>query len=125
MIQILKRVKPEHRKIQYASLKVPLEPWLEGWLRKSTIFPQVYVWIEAKERSTGVKNVENQLGEYTHNNTGLGAGKIQPQGYSMRLLEGPTRTMAGRSAQTVNNLPEYVRIDQGKGAEHKRKQYRE
>ena len=41
------------RKVQYASLKVPLKLWLEFQLRQSTICLQIYVWIDEKERITG------------------------------------------------------------------------
>ena len=83
----------------------------------------MYVWIEAKERSTDVNGVGNQPREYTHNNMGLGTGKIRPQEYLMRLLEGPTRNMAVRSAQTVNNLPADMCMNRGKGAGHRRHQH--
>ena len=76
MIQVLELAKYDHRKIQYASSKVPLELWLEGRLRQSTIFPHIYVWIEAKEWSTNINIVCNRPREYTHNNKGLGTGKI-------------------------------------------------
>ena len=76
MIKFLERAKTHHKKIQYASSKVPLEIWLEGWIRKSTICPQIYVWIKAKERSTDNNNVGNQLGEYTLDDKGLGTGKV-------------------------------------------------
>ena len=122
MIHVLKLVKSNHSKIQYASSKVPLEMWLEVRLRQSTIFPQVYLWIEAKEHSTNVNNVGNQPGEYTHNNTGLGTGKVRPQEDSIRLLKVPTQTMAGRLAQTVNNLPADICMDVGEGAERQQQQ---
>ena len=69
MIQVLEWAKYDHRNIKYASLKVPLELCLEGRLRQSTICPQIYVWIDAKERSTDAKNVINRPGEYTLDDT--------------------------------------------------------
>ena len=113
MIQVLELEKSDHMKIQYASSKVSLELWLEVRLRQTTICPQVYVWIKEKERSTENNDVRNIPGEYTLNDTGIGTGKIRPQEYSIRLLKGPTRTMAGWSAQTVNNMPAGVCMDQG------------
>ena len=71
MIKVLERSKYGHSKIQYASSKVPLELWLEGRLGQSTIFQQIYVWIEAKERITDANNVRNLPGEYTLDETGL------------------------------------------------------
>ena len=124
MIQVLELEKYNHTKIQYASSKVPLELWLEGRLRQSTICPQVYVWIEAKERITNNNDVRNIPGEYTLNDTGVGTGKIRPHEDSIRLLEGPTRNMAGKSAQTVNNMPAGVFMDQGKGADHRQQKRR-
>ena len=125
MIQVLERAKSDHRKIQYASSKVPIELWLEDRLKQSTICPQIYVWIEANERSTDVNNVDNRRREYTLNDTGLGTGKIRPQEDSIRLLEGPTRTMAGRSAQTDKNLPADKCMIRVEGAEHRRQQREE
>ena len=43
MIQVLKREKYDHRNIEYASSKVPLEIYLEGRIRQSTIYPHMYV----------------------------------------------------------------------------------
>ena len=82
------------------------------------------VYIKGKEHSTGVKNIGNWPIEYTHNNTGLGTSKILPQEYLIRLLKGPNQTIAGRSAQTVNNLPAYICMDRGEWAEHWRKHCR-
>ena len=48
-------------------------------------------------------------------------GKIWSQKNSIRLLKGPTQTMARRSAQIVKNMPVDVCMDWGKGAEHLRK----
>ena len=125
MIQVLERAKSDHRKIQYASSKVPLKLWREGWIRQSTIYPHIYVWIEAKERSTNAKNVRNRPGEYTLDDTGLGTGKIRPQEDSIRLLKGTTQTMAVRLAQTVNNMPVDICMYWGKGAEHRHQQHKE
>ena len=77
--QQLERSKSDHRNIQYAPSKVPIELWLEGRLRQSTICPQIYVYIDAKERCTDANNVSNRPGEYNINDTGLGTGKIRPQ----------------------------------------------
>ena len=74
--------------------------------------------------SLNANNVGNRPGEYTPDDTGLGTGKIQPQEDSIHLLEGPTRTMAGRSSPTVNNLTADKCMDRGKVAEHQHKQYR-
>ena len=52
MIHVSEQAKSNNRKIQYDSLKVPLEIWLEGRLRQTTICPQIYVWIDEKEQST-------------------------------------------------------------------------
>ena len=81
--------------------------------------------MEEKEKSNDVKNTGNQPREYTLYDTGLGTGKILPQEDSIRLLKVPTRNMAGRLVQTVNNRPVDVWMDQGKGAEHQLKQYME
>ena len=118
MIKILERAKYNHRNIQYASSKVPLQLWLKGQVRRSTIRPQIYLWIEAKELSTDTNNVNNRPREYTLDDTGIGTGKIRPQEYSIHLLKGPTQNMAGGSAQTVNNLLAGVCIDIGKGEKH-------
>ena len=92
MIQVLERAKPYHRKIQYASSKVRLELWLEGWLIQSTICPHIYIYIyiEAKEQSNDAKNVDNRPIEYTINYPGLGTGKIRPREDSIHLLKGTT-----------------------------------
>ena len=90
MIQVLQREKSEHRNIQYASSKVPLELWMEGRLRQSTICPQIYVWIDEKDQITDVNNIGNWPREYTLDDTGLGTGKFWPQEYSIRSLKAPT-----------------------------------
>ena len=79
----------------------------------------LYVWEGAKHQR---KNIGNWPWEYTLDDKGLVIGKIQPQEYSIRLLNGPTRTMAGRSAQTVNNMPAGVCMDRVKGEENWRQQ---
>ena len=124
MIHVLERAKYDHRKIQYASSKVPLEIWLEGRIRQSTICQQVYVWIEVKEQSTDVKNVGNRTIEYKIYDTGLRMDKLRTQEDSILLLEGPNQTIAGRSAQKVNNLPAYICMYRGEGANHQRQQRR-
>ena len=111
IIQVLKRAKYDHRKIQCASSKVPLELWLEGRLRQSTICLQMYVWIEVKDRSIENNNAGNRPREYTLDDTGLVMGTIRPQEDSIRLLKVTTRTMAGRLTQTVNNLPVDICMD--------------
>ena len=78
--------------------------------------------MEEKEKSTDVNNTWNWPGEYTHNNTGLGIGKIRSEEDLIRLLEGPKLAMAGRLAQTVNNLPADVWMDEGKKSDHQLKQ---
>ena len=116
--------KSDHRKIQYASPKVPLKLWMEGRLRQSTICSQIYLWIEAKERVTNANNVGNRPVGYTLYDTGLVTGKIRPQEDSICLLKGPTRNMAGRLDQKVNNLPTDICMDRGEGAEHWQQQRR-
>ena len=76
MIQVLERAKSDHRNIQYTSSKVPLDLWLEGRLRKSTICPQMCVWIEEKYQITDVNNIGNLPRKYTLDDTGIGTGKI-------------------------------------------------
>ena len=126
ILQVSEQAKSDHRKIQYASSKVPLELWREGRLRQSTICLQIYVWFEAKEQIIDNNNVDNLPREYTLDDTGFGTVKIRPQEDSIHLLKGCTRTMAGRSAQTVNNMFVDICIYRGKGAVHwqqKRKEY--
>ena len=66
------------------------------------------------------KNIGNGPGEYTFDDTRLGTGnKYEPQEESIRFLEGPAQTMAGRLAQTVNDLPVDVCTDRCKGAKHR------
>ena len=62
MIQVLERGKYYHKKTEYAFSNVPIELWLEVWIRQSKIYPQIYVWIETKERSNNVNNVGNKPG---------------------------------------------------------------
>ena len=80
--------------------------------------------MEDKEQITDVNNTGNLPREYTLDDTVLGMVKIQPQEDSIRLLKGLTRTMAGRSTQTVNNLPADMSMDKVKGAKQRHKQYR-
>ena len=82
----------------------------------------IYISIKEKEWDTKVDNLRNLTGEYTLDDTGLGTVKIRPQEDSIRLLKGPTRIMAGRLAQTVNNLPAGVCMYQCKGTEHRQQQ---
>ena len=84
----------------------------------------MYVLIEAKEQRTDVNNIGNTPVEYTLDDSCLGKGKIWPQEDPIRILEGPTQIMAGRSAQTVNDMPADICMYQGKGAEHRRQQRR-
>ena len=84
----------------------------------------IYISIKEKEWDTKVDNLRNLTGEYTLDDTSLGTVKIRPQEDSIRLLKGPTRYMAKRSAQTVKNLPAYICMDRGEGAEHRQQQQR-
>ena len=116
--------KSDHRKIQYASPKVPLKLWMEGRLRQSTICPQMYVWIEAKERVTDANNVGNRPLGYTLDDTGLVTGKIRPQEDTICLPKGRTQTMSGRLAQIFNNLPTDICMIRGEGEDRRCQQRR-
>ena len=76
----------------------------------SLLMTTFYTYMEEKEKIPNLKNTRNWPIEYTLDETGLRTGKIRPQEYSILLLKGPTWTMAGRSAKTVNNAQNSIMV---------------